>query len=230
MPLGERIAAISSGMVPGLSEVTADPGCIEQFFELETLETEHKAVTAELSSIPRAPMTRDEVIESHRDSYNRALARYAEGKLAKYAFENLSNPDPFRRIERMSFFHVAFPPWELYHAAIMSIPDAMFGPENEASRSKKTTKLKKRLAELEERITMLKCPPYIRIDRDGIMGDVRADFIHHWQRIQSRCSAACDYSGVELRDAEPWVRDLYVKLDLGKLVSSRRDALLPALR
>jgi hypothetical protein len=231
MAFEEKIQWVSRGMTPGLDVVEADPACLDGLLEKEALLEERAELAGVVATIPKIPPPRAEVLEAHRASYSAALQRYAEGRLARFVSENLTSRDPFGRSEDfMKFFFVPWPRWELYEAALNSLPDEAFGTADESERQAEAAKIRGRLAAIDRRLTAINCPPFLRLDRNGIMADVRAEFADHWRRIQARCSAPCDPQGFELAGAPEWTKDAYRKLGIGAAVSKSRNALLPAAR
>jgi hypothetical protein len=174
-------------------------------------------------------MTRPEVLETHRSSYERARRAYQEGRLAKFISENLTNRDPFKRVVRMEYFAVGFPEWSDLEAAILSLPDQAFGSADERERQAEVKKLRAAIGKIDDRIAALSCPPYLRQDQTGLH-DVRELFADFWRSRQSRCAEAVDMQGLQLRGAPAEVREWYEKLGIGSAVSTNRDALLGALR
>ncbi len=214
----ERVLYKNPAAVPAYAMLsTSYREWVGALLEIQAGEDELERLKAALKDIRGMHRTRAEAAASLKASWEGYRQRYV-GRVAKFLAESIKSRDPLSRGDRLDFIVKASIPLKDFQEAFNLLPDELFSEVPDAEKQREIEKIEKHRAEIEGRLAELRCPPYLALDRMGVLGDVREFFLREWRSKQAEACEACDVLGMNLKFCSDDVKWAYRELNLSAFI------------
>lgn len=94
---------------------------------------------------------------------------------------------------------------------------------SEKQREQALSDIEDHIVDLKIRLADISPAGYFIINGCRITADSRAEFVRHWQKIQSSCNAACGPQGKDLALSPPIEKEAYKRLGIGVYIDEKKN-------